>query len=504
MLKVASLHPDTGDVPVHRNDEFTVADHPVVTTVRYMISAPVTLSAYRVHCERGLYDNLTTKNGVGSAFVATVGPGHIFGMAMQAATMRSALTLGRSRNRRASRPLRVALVGYFGEGNFGNEASLEAMVAQVRSPGVDCEITCICHVPDRVSQRTDLKALPFLAPYRPSGRGFVARIAGRLADVVWSLQSIRKQDVVIVPGTGILENLYSNAGGALQQLLLLAVASRMWRRPFIIVSVGADRFDKRSDRLVVTLLCTSAAYLTTRDKHSADALANMSSGRITPRIRPDLAIGLPAPRGIPHEERTVVLGVMAYEGGLDGSKEGRAILDHYVDRIASVTSSLLQDGYLVKLMGGDDDDHATAKLIRDRVVSRLPGIHNPDRVVVLKQQRFEDVLNACAAADAVIATRYHNIVGALKTRTPAISIGYGPKNEEVMRGVGLAAFCHMIHDFEPSVIINDLDTLIRGRDEYIELIDGGMAAQEAGIAEQQEDIHILLASIAHARRVGSS
>jgi polysaccharide pyruvyl transferase WcaK-like protein len=52
----------------------------------------------------------------------------------------------------------------------------------------------------------------------------------------------------------------------------------------------------------------------------------------------------------------------------------------------------------------------------------------------------------------VIATRYHTLVAALMCGRPAVSVGYTPKNSEVMKQFGLGQYCQNIGDFDPAII----------------------------------------------------
>ncbi|OEV22976.1 hypothetical protein AN219_26650, partial [Streptomyces nanshensis] len=47
-----------------------------------------------------------------------------------------------------------------------------------------------------------------------------------------------------------------------------------------------------------------------------------------------------------------------------------------------------------------------------------------------------------AAADTVVATRYHNLVCALKAGTPALALSYAAKSDALMARMGLGAYCH--------------------------------------------------------------
>lgn len=49
-----------------------------------------------------------------------------------------------------------------------------------------------------------------------------------------------------------------------------------------------------------------------------------------------------------------------------------------------------------------------------------------------------------ADTDLVVATRYHNVVCALRVGKPTISIGYAKKNDVLLAEMGLADYCQDI------------------------------------------------------------
>ena len=52
---------------------------------------------------------------------------------------------------------------------------------------------------------------------------------------------------------------------------------------------------------------------------------------------------------------------------------------------------------------------------------------------------LHDVMQQMADTDIVVATRYHNVVCALRMSKPTISIGYAEKNDALLRRSGWAS-----------------------------------------------------------------
>src|SRR5262249_34951708 len=60
---------------------------------------------------------------------------------------------------------RIALFGNFGTGNLGNEATLQAMVYNLRKHLPNAEITCICPRPENAASEYNISAVPIRAPF---------------------------------------------------------------------------------------------------------------------------------------------------------------------------------------------------------------------------------------------------------------------------------------------------------------------------------------------------
>ncbi len=81
-------------------------------------------------------------------------------------------------------------------------------------------------------------------------------------------------------------------------------------------------------------------------------------------------------------------------------------------------------------------------------------------------ETLHDIMKQLAAADAVVATRYHNVVCALKLGRPTLSIGYATKNDELMAEMGLADFCQHIEQLDVDQLIAQFQKLIAERKTY--------------------------------------
>ncbi|MFC7877423.1 polysaccharide pyruvyl transferase family protein [Isoptericola sp. NPDC057391] len=346
---------------------------------------------------------------------------------------------GRTTSRGGARPLRVGLLGQFGYRNFGNEASLDAVLDLLRrSGGPAVEPVVLTDAPDRV--RAEREVLAEAASDRDAVRTGWRRAAAKLADVPYAWRVVGGLDAVVVPGTGILEGHATSPFGPPFQLALYGVVARVRRRPYLVLSVGSDRLGGRAFRLMQRTVARTATYLSVRDAGSADAVA---AGSRRPPVVPDVVLGLPLPPAAapsPGARPLVAVGVVRYDWYAPAADR-----DRYAARTAHLVRELADGGADVLLVVGDDADGSTARDVAGRV-------DDPDHVQVATVGSVAELEHRLAGCSAVVAARYHNLVAALRARVPVVSLGYGPKQRWLVERFGDPGRAHDVDRFDPQVV----------------------------------------------------
>ena len=82
-----------------------------------------------------------------------------------------------------------------------------------------------------------------------------------------------------------------------------------------------------------------------------------------------------------------------------------------------------------------------------------PGL-DPSQVIAEPVSSLDELMQRLASVDTVVATRYHNVLCALKLAKPTLSVGYAAKSDVLMAEMGLAEFCQSARSLH-------LDRLIR-------------------------------------------
>jgi polysaccharide pyruvyl transferase WcaK-like protein len=402
------------------------------------------------------------------------------------------------------RKRRVGLLGLFGIGNLGNDGSLEAMVEFLRAASPDVELVCICGDPDLIRERQHIASIP-LRWHRPEG-GFLKalndrlfKLPGKIFDILHTIRHIGRLDAIVVPGTGILDDFAARPSGLPLDLSRWCIAARLVGAHVAFVSVGAGPITHKPNRRLLLLAARMATYRSYRDVNSKAFMAKAGFDVTADPIYPDIAFKLPVPAdaaGPAAAERsgplTVGVGVMSYSGWSAFADDQDRIHADYVAKIVRFVTWLLDGGHQVRLIVGETSDAGTVEEVMADVTAARPGLE-PGRITSRPPASLHDLMHQIAETDLVVATRFHNVVCALKLARPTISIGYAQKNDDLLADVGLGAFCQHIERLDVDLLCRQFEDLAAGREGYAAAIAAATTRFRDLLAEQDRKLlqHVL-------------
>jgi polysaccharide pyruvyl transferase WcaK-like protein len=230
-----------------------------------------------------------------------------------------------------------------------------------------------------------------------------------------------------------------------------------------------------------------ATYRSYRDGWSRAYMQAIGFDSAADPVCPDLAFGLetPAPRTeAKGESLTVGLGIMTYYGWHNDPEAGAAIFESYLGKIERFILGLLERGHNVRLLIGDINDKTALEALLARLRATRPGMTDA-QLCAPPIASLIDVMSIIAGCDLVVATRFHNVVGALALGKPVISIGYAQKNDMLLAEMGLSAFCQHIETLDFGQLVQQFDKLAAGREEFGACVAQGIDTLRAGLAAQE-------------------
>ena len=408
---------------------------------------------------------------------------------------------------KARRHLRVSpkfgLFGHFGDINFGNESTLQAMLHHVRRHQPDADVTCICTDPGAVTKLYGVSAVSMNGmeakalwlrgnPVLRLVRQVLVALPIELYRCFEALKVLKRVDVLIVPGTGLLTDVCGLRSWGPYNMFKWSVAAKVCGCKLLFVSVGAGPLHSRLGRWLVKSALALADFRSYRDTATKEYLNSIGFAAADDKVYPDLAFSLPEGAnpsdGVPVERRSVVgLGLMLYAGRLSLDRPSEAIAAAYLENLVVFVKWLLDHGYDIRLLIGDICDTPVTREFRALLKERL-GTYDTDRIIDEPVRSVEKLLAQLNATDVVVATRFHNILLAAVFNKPVISISFHQKCVSLMSSMGLSDYCQDIKQLESDKLIAQFIAVQKDAENLKSLIKRKTEEFRMALDEQYEVI----------------
>jgi polysaccharide pyruvyl transferase WcaK-like protein len=394
------------------------------------------------------------------------------------------------------RPARICILGLFGQGNLGNECTLQALLYRTRQYFPDGELLCICTEPHDTSTRHGIRAIPISSRYlrnrntrpwsRPTGRliRWLKRAAigipREVFDTIQAFRTLRGKDMLIVSGS-FLTDFSSSFLDWPYDIFKWSLIARLSGCRLLFVSVGAGPIYQPLSRWFTRRALSLAHFRSYREVSTVAYLRDIGFNRTEDRVSPDLAFDLPpallsgaaAERG----RRTVVgVGLMNDPGKLGAANPSPVMHRQYLEKIETFARWLLDQGYDVRLLIGDFEyDSAIARQLGASLKADLSD-DDGGRVWDEPATSVEQLVSQLAATDLVVATRFHNVLLALALNKPVISISFHHKSVSLMRAMDLPDYSMEMSDLDASRLI-----------EKFQALEGNAATLKASITRKTDE-----------------
>jgi polysaccharide pyruvyl transferase WcaK-like protein len=387
---------------------------------------------------------------------------------------------------------RIALFGNFGTGNLGNEATLQAMVYNLRKRLPNVEITCVCPGPENTASEYSISAVPIRASFpifsvsskadEPAGgvsrtalephRWFkaFAKFRRPLRICVYPLvetyrcfkaiSSLKASDMLVMTGTGMLGDYGITPLGLHYDIFRWSVIAKLCRCKLLFVSVGGGPIHHPLSRCFIRVALGLANYRSYRDAASKEYLEAIGIDVKNDPVYPDLAFSLPIavkPNNYADRQGIVIgVGVMNYHNRLDRSGNDETIYRDYLGRLALFVVRLLECKYTVRVLIGDFVFDAGATRDLRRVLEEHGLSYKDGRIIDQPASSIDELLSQLSSVDVVVSSRFHNLLLGLMLRKPVIAISYHEKFQPLMTSVGLEGFCQDIEHIDVDELIGNV------------------------------------------------
>ena len=398
-----------------------------------------------------------------------------------------------------SKRKKIAFFGHFDATNFGNESTLQAILHNVRRFHADAEITCISSGPQATVATHQIEAIPisetFFKSWSPRSRSIVlvrqivVGIPSELYRWVKGFVALRRTDMLVIPGTGLVTDAYGLVGWGPYNLFKWSLIAKACGCKLLFVSVGAGPIYGTLGKFFAKSALSLAHFRSYRDNSTKQYLNDIGFRADNDKVYPDLVFSLPETvisQNAKKSRRPVIgLGLMQYSGKYSVARPNIDIQRAYLENLVKFVTWLLAGEYDIRLLIGDLDDLAAKQefsgLLREQL-SESDREHIIDEPV----SSVENLLSQIAATDFVVATRFHNVLLALLCNKPVIAISFHHKCDSLMNAMGLSAYCLDINDLKVDRLIERFCDLRTNADKLRPLIGEKVTEFRKALDEQYD------------------
>lgn len=297
----------------------------------------------------------------------------------------------------------VLILGYYGFGNWGDEATLSAIINMIRQTSAKTKINVLSYSGHETYET-----------YKVNG------ISRNHANEIMS--AIKRCDIVICGGGTILQDITSSR--SLYYYLVIIWFAQKNHKKIVFFSNGFGPININKNKSITSKICNRANDIIVRDEKSKSMMIEMGINKKI-QVSTDIVFNLEKKNNIMKQNK-IAISLRAWKY----SKK-------FTNDIAKTINKLIDKGYSIDLISlHKNKDEKVLNYIFERIDKKK-------YVSLYKGKNYRQVMNRIGEARIMIGMRLHANIFALINDVPIITINYDPKIEA------------LAHDFEQPIIYTD-------------------------------------------------
>jgi polysaccharide pyruvyl transferase WcaK-like protein len=410
----------------------------------------------------------------------------------------------------ARAPRKIGLLHNIAGGNLGDDATLTAVIQNIKTRWPDAEISGFAMNAEEVLSRHGTHAYDrWKTPHKPGNieaasfrdkvkiavskyrvllrvpPGIYAVAVGvprvcfqEVRFLVKSFRLLRSLDVLVISGGQLVESSggpYVFRGGPWKfpyttfKWILLARLARV--RP-IVLNAGVGPLRRPLSTGFVRAALSLSDYASFRDEQSR-ALVRRIGFKGSAHLSSDSAYGIDVSaltsNRIQGKSKVVVgLAPLAHADPRLLHKRDCAVYHSFIQQVGSFAAELIRNHYCVTLFCTDIGVDAPLVADLERAVKACAGVGDGNSNGSLRrvhQWSTEELLSNMASMDYVVASRFHAVVFAHMLNIPVLAISNHTKVTTLMNDLGLSQYCVDVNKCDADVLGQAFVSLVSNRDE---------------------------------------
>ncbi|MBN1589440.1 MAG: polysaccharide pyruvyl transferase family protein [Pirellulales bacterium] len=321
---------------------------------------------------------------------------------------------------------RIVISGWYGHGNVGDEAILQAMLDTFRKDWPDCDVTVLSCQPQYTRDLHNVKAV-----YQLPGPGLKSTLRSVCSGRYFkTLMAISKCDLFIMGGGGFLTDWIPDVPRRWLGQMRIA---KLFGKRTMLYRIGAGPFStKNGKRLTKHLINTYVDEVTVRENYSYAALTEcvgVDSSKVTVRIDPVATMDV-GPYQTPNDGKLSLVYTPLYDRPQYWNSQQCAKWSHLRECFMVQVRTLLERGQKVRLLSFQpalESEHKLADEFRAAF---------SDEVDVVFPRDFREAISYVSASVGVISLRLHGNIIAYALGKPFLPIIYHHKTKGFLDMIG--------------------------------------------------------------------
>jgi polysaccharide pyruvyl transferase CsaB len=346
--------------------------------------------------------------------------------------------------------LKVVISGFYGLGNTGDEAILEAIIDNLRDELDNPEITVFSLSPERTSADHNVKSV-----YRAWRKENKEKV-----------RALRQADLLISGGGGLLQDTYPTKFlfGPLPYYLLIVFLAKLCGTKVMFFSQGIGPVNSTWGKILMKVFANMADFITVRDQYSKDLLHKLGVNRPESIVTADIVFGFQKKEDpscynslpLNGDEKLVAISVRPWFNHTE----------HY-SQLAEVVDSLIETEGITPVfvpMEGSHDVKASNFVLEHMKHGDSCYVLGPDFTP-------NQYLNFISTCKMTIGLRLHSLIFSALTGIPHIGISYDRKVESLLKRSGMWEYSFRLEEINTQKMIKNAQHILTHQNELSVVVE---------------------------------
>ncbi|MGR6837139.1 polysaccharide pyruvyl transferase CsaB [Syntrophomonas erecta] len=302
--------------------------------------------------------------------------------------------------------MKIALSGYYGFDNAGDEALLSAITSTIKRLEPSANFVVLSGYPGKTARLHGLRAVNRINPFSVT-------------------REIRGSDLLISGGGSLFQDV--TGPFSLPYYISIVALAKLLRKPVIFYAQGVGPINRRYSKLLMRWIANQVDIITLRDDDSLQLLQRIGVTRPPTLVTADPVFTLQPGEQDEHTMKKLLEQVGIHSSSLVGvSVRQWTPLEGYQTRLASLLDRLVRTGLQVVFIPME----YPADIAESVKVSHLM---QEKSLVLDRQFSSQEHLALISHLHLMIGMRLHSLIFAASQQIPFLGISYDPKIDAFLK-----------------------------------------------------------------------